>query len=348
MSGWSALGTALRRGGLSRGTALLAAGALLLLPALSGCTGGRDGDAVPLRSVADADRSALRSGGTATWAVDALPATLNSFQHEADRTTDLIAGAVLPMLFVLDEQGRPQLNPDYLRSAEITAREPKQTVVFTLNPEAEWSDGRKIGAEDFIAQWKALNGQNAAYWSARNIGYDTIENVEAGPEPDEVQVTFDRPYADWRSLFTPLYPSSVTGKAKNFNEGAKRELPVSAGPFVLESVDARKGAVTLARNKKWWGDPALLDKLVFAAVPPDRRVEALAAGAVQIAEVSPSEADRIDAAGVPGGKAAGTSGSSGDAGSAAGPPARTAAEDAAAEDDGERGGEGMHAAEAPG
>ncbi|SFB90229.1 ABC transporter substrate-binding protein [Streptomyces aidingensis] len=307
MSGWSAIGTAARRGALTRGAALLAAGALLLLPAMAGCSGGDDGEAVPLRSLATADRAALRSGGTVTWAVDAPPATLNAFQHEADRTTDLIAGAVLPMLFVLDERGRPQLNPDYLESAEITAREPKQTVVFTLNPKAKWSDGSRIGAEDFIAQWKALNGQDAAYWSARNTGYDKIENVEAGRGKNEVLVTFARPYADWRSLFTPLYPSSVTGEAKTFNEGAKDELPLSGGPFQVKAVDARKGTVTLVRNGKWWGDPALLEELVFAAVPAGRRVEALAAGAVQIAEVSPAEADRIEA-NASGGDAADASG----------------------------------------
>ena len=74
-----------------------------------------------------------------------------------------------------------------------------------------WSDGREIGAADFVAQWRALSGKDSAYWTARNAGYDRIEKIERGKNDLEVKVTFAKPYADWRSLFTPLYPKDVTG-----------------------------------------------------------------------------------------------------------------------------------------
>lgn len=294
MSERSAGGVA-RRAATPRPVALLMAGALLV-PVLAGCTssGGDRADAA-VRAVATADRTALKEGGSVTWAVDALPATLNAFQYDADAVTDRIAGAVLPALFTIDERGRPRLNPDYLRSAEITDREPRQTVVYTLNPEAEWSDGEPLAAADFIAQWKALNGQDSAYWTARNVGYDRIDSVEKGPRDGQVRVTFSKPYADWRSLFTPLYPASVTGKPEPFNEGARDGLPVTAGPFTVRKTDRDKGRITLARSDSWWGDPALLDRLVFAAVPADDRVDALAAGTLDVAEVTAAGADRIAA-----------------------------------------------------
>ncbi|WP_129840725.1 ABC transporter family substrate-binding protein [Streptomyces sp. RFCAC02] len=272
---------------------------LMLAPLLSACTTPTEDDTVPVRalqSISTARRSQLRSGGTVRWAVDALPTTLNAYQFGADAVTDRVAEAVLPHLFVLDAEGRPRLDTDYLRSAEITEREPRQTVVYTLHPEARWSDGRRVGADDFIAQWQALNGKDPDYWSARNAGYDRIADVREGPGAHQVEVTFSRPYADWKSLFTPLYPRSVTGDPDTFNEGARAGLAVSGGPFEVAGVDEDAGTVTLARNDAWWGDPALLDSLVLTAVPRSERRDALAAGELDVAEITPGDADRITAA----------------------------------------------------
>ncbi|MEU3959368.1 ABC transporter family substrate-binding protein [Streptomyces buecherae] len=223
-----------------RCAALFAAGVLLPLPLLAGCSSGsEDAAAAPVsHDVADAARAELSGRGTVRWAVDARPATLNAFHAKADAGTDRVAGAVLPMLFTLDARGRAVRNPDYLESAEVTDREPRQVVRYRLNPEAAWSDGRALGVADFRAQWRALSGKDRAYWTARNAGYERIERIAPGREPGEVEVTFRRPYADWRALFTPLYPKSVMGGPKAFNEGASYQLPVSAGPFM----PARQGA----------------------------------------------------------------------------------------------------------
>ncbi|GAA4689366.1 ABC transporter substrate-binding protein [Streptomyces youssoufiensis] len=223
-----------------RCAALFAAGALLPLPLLAGCgSGGEDAAAAPVsHDVADAARAELSGRGTVRWAVDARPATLNAFHPKADAGTDRVAGAVLPMLFTLDARGRAVRNPDYLESAEVADREPRQVVRYRLNPEATWSDGRALGVADFRAQWRALRGKDRAYWTARNAGYERIERIAPGREPGEVEVTFRRPYADWRALFTPLYPKSVMGDPKAFNEGANHQLPASAGPFMPARQDA--------------------------------------------------------------------------------------------------------------
>ena len=90
-----------------------------------------------------------------------------------------VAQAVLPAMFRLDGTGRPQRDADYLESARVVETEPKQVVVYRLNQQAVWSDGREIGAADFAAQWRALSGKDSAYWTARNAGYDRIESVDA-------------------------------------------------------------------------------------------------------------------------------------------------------------------------
>lgn len=279
-----------------RSLAFLTAG-MLAVPALAGC-GSDDPAGKPLAGadIARADRARIADGGTLRWAVDTVPDTLNTFQSDADATTTRIAQAVLPSMYRMDGRGRPVRNPDYLESAEVVDTEPKQVVLYQLNQQAVWSDGREIGAADFAAQWRALSGRDTAYWTARNAGYDRIEKIERGRNDLEVKVTFSRPYADWKSLFTPLYPKEVMGTPDAFNDGARKKLKVTAGPFTVRKVDTEADEVTLTRDTRWWGDPARLSKIVLRAVPHDKRISALGAGTVDLAEIDPAAARRITAA----------------------------------------------------
>ncbi|MFE9686325.1 ABC transporter family substrate-binding protein [Streptomyces sp. NPDC006285] len=282
---------------VARSVAFLTAG-VLAVPALAGCSEQDEADKpVAGQDIAPARRDLVADGGTVRWAVDRVPQTLNTFQADADAGTSRVAGAVLPALYRLDANGRPQRNPDYLESAEVVDREPRQVVLYKLNQQAVWSDGREIGAADFTAQWRALSGKDTAYWTARNAGYDRVEKIERGASDLEVRVTFKKPYADWRSLFSPLYPKSVMGTPDAFNDSARRKLKVTAGPFTVRTVDRRAGDVTLRRNPRWWGRPAKLSELVLRAVPREKRAAALAGGRLDLAEIDPAEAHRVTAAG---------------------------------------------------
>ncbi|MFC8078226.1 ABC transporter family substrate-binding protein [Streptomyces sp. NPDC057307] len=281
-----------------RSVALLTTG-VLALPVLAACSSGDDERSkVPAaaQDVGPAARDRVADGGTLRWAVDTVPTTLNAFQADADATTSRIAGAVLPALFTLDKSGRPQRNPDYLESAKIVEREPKQVVLYKLNQQAVWSDGRELGAPDFVAQWRALSGKESAYWTARNAGYERIQKIERGANDLEVRVTFNKPYADWRALFSPLYPKGVMGAPNSFNDGARAKLKATAGPFQIKELDRADREITLVRNPRWWGARPKLDTIVLSAVPREKRATALAAGTLDLAEIDSPVASRIDQA----------------------------------------------------
>ncbi|MEV5316609.1 ABC transporter family substrate-binding protein [Streptomyces sp. NPDC052687] len=282
-----------------RSVAFLTAG-VLTVPVLAGCSS-KDPAGKPLaaQDIAPAARAQVADGGTLRWAVDAVPETLNTFQADADAATTRIAQAVLPSMYRLDAAGRPRLDSDFLESAEVVETEPRQVVLYRLNQQAVWSDGREIGAADFAAQWRALSGKDSAYWTARNAGYDRIERIERGANDLEVRVTFNRPYADWRSLFSPLYPKEVMGTPDAFNDGARRKLKITAGPFAVKKVDRTDDEVVLTRNPRWWGDPTKLSEIVLTAVDREERAAALAAGKVDLAEIDPAAARRITAAAGP-------------------------------------------------
>ncbi|MER6330172.1 ABC transporter family substrate-binding protein [Streptomyces sp. NPDC001034] len=276
-----------------RSAAFLTAGALAV-PLLAGC--GSDEDVAKPLAAQDIDlvaRGLVADGGTLKWAVDDLPETLNTYQADADTGTTRVAQAVLPSMFRMDASGRPVVNPSYLESAKVIETEPRQVVLYKLNQQAVWSDGREIGAADFVAQWRALSGKDSAYWTARNAGYDRIEKIERGANDLQVRVTFSRPYADWKSLFSPLYPKDVMGTPDAFNDGARRRLAVSAGPFKVDKVDTIAQDIVLTRNPRWWGRPAKLNQIVLHSVPRDKRVSALADGTADLADLDPADAERI-------------------------------------------------------
>lgn len=172
--------------------------AAALLGALAGCSGAHV-PATPSQSASDltsADRGSVREGGTLRWAVDAVPASLDVYQPDATPDTSLIAHALLPSLFRLDDRGRPVADPDYLAGADAVDR----TVTYQLNPKAVWSDGTPLTAADFSAQWVALRDVHP--------GYATIESIAPGADPHQVTVVFKHPYGEWRGLFDPLYPAA--------------------------------------------------------------------------------------------------------------------------------------------
>ncbi|MFG2911819.1 ABC transporter family substrate-binding protein [Kitasatospora sp. NPDC048298] len=275
-----------------------AAAALLLAAGLGGCSddSGPAHTPAPVPVPADptattgdvgpADRAAVRDGGTLRWAVDGVPATLNVYQGTANADSALLAHALYPSLFRPDEHGRLVPDPDYLAGAESTPPGPgPQVVTYRLNPNAVWNDGTPVSAADLDAQRTALSGLDPAYGGARAVGYDAIDSVTQGADPSEVRVTFRRPYADWRSLFGPLYPAAETATPAAFGRPLTGGGP-SAGPYTVARYDAEDGTVSVVRSPLWWGDPPKADRIDFLAAPPEQRLDALDQDRLDIAPLT--------------------------------------------------------------
>jgi peptide/nickel transport system substrate-binding protein len=166
----------------------------------------------------------------------------------------------------------------------------KQVVTYEINPKARWSDGTAISYKDFMAQWTALNGKNSKYKISLSTGYELIKNVAKGKNDQEVIVTFASSFGDWKSLFSPLYPASVTGTPAGFNTGYLGKIPVTAGPFKFQGIDKTAKTLTVVRDAKWWGDKALLDKIIYRALDSDATAGAFANGEVDFFSIGPDSA----------------------------------------------------------
>jgi len=192
----------------------------------------------------------------------------------------------MPYAFDFSADSTPTVNKDYFTKIELTSEDP-QVVTYDINPKATWSDGTPITAEDLIAQWKAVNGTNPAYNIAASNGYEDIASVVQGTSEKQAVVTFSNPYADWKALYTPLYPASTNNDPNVFNTGWTEKPLVTAGPFRLQGIDTTAQTITLERNPDWWGDKAILDRIIYRVIDLDAQVDALANGEIDFIDVGP-------------------------------------------------------------
>jgi peptide/nickel transport system substrate-binding protein len=281
--------------------ALLALAAAFGLVAAA-CGGGAPSNQAPAKQQSATEnqinplsRDQVRDGGTMTWPLEEMPATFNYNHIDAAISTKYVDLALMPMMFRADAHGTPKWNPNYLTANPTLTTDPQQVITFDINPNAVWSDGTPITWQDFYWQWRALNGANKAYRIAAANGYEDIENVARGKDDREVVVTFAHHFADWQSLFSPLFPASTNRSPEIFNDGWKTSMRTTAGPFEFGSINQTTQTITIVRDPKWWGAPAKLDRIVFRVIDLDAQIDALANGEVDFIDVGP-DADKYQRA----------------------------------------------------
>ena len=175
------------------------------------------------------------------------------------------------------------LDPTLLVSAEVTNDNPF-TVTYKIRPEAQWTDNAPIGADDYWYLWRQMVSQPGVVDPA---GYDLITGVQSIEGGKTAVVTFSQPYPAWRELFNDILPAHIVKDVPGgFASGLARALPVTGGQFRVENIDPQREEILLARNDRYWAEPAKPDQLLF------RRAGATAAladsirnGDTQVAQV---------------------------------------------------------------
>ncbi|MFG1648075.1 ABC transporter family substrate-binding protein [Amycolatopsis sp. NPDC049252] len=222
----------------------------------------------------------VKDGGDFKWPVDQLPDNWNV--NQVDGTVldgQSMFGAVFPYLFTQNADATVSENPNYVTSVKLVSTDP-QVVEYKLNPKAKWSNGRAFSWEDFAAQAKVLNGKDPAYEVSQTTGYQDIAKVEKGTDDLDVKVTFAKKFAEWKSLFIPLYPKELNADAETFNKSFATEPKITAGVFKVQKIDQTAKTVVLERDPNWWGTPAKLDTVTFKKVERPALADAFANGQI--------------------------------------------------------------------
>ena len=180
----------------------------------------------------------------------------------------------------------------------VVADDGTQTITYSINPEAVWSDGEPITSADF--EYTALQIRDGDDIFDKT-GYDRISAIDAS-DPATVTVTLDSPYAGWRTLFSvygimPAHLLEGQDRAAVMADG----YDFSGGPWKIEKW-TRGTSVTLVPNENYWGDKPHLDKVTFLFLPDTTAAfQALKSGQVSVLYPSPQldALTQIDA-GLPG------------------------------------------------
>ncbi len=224
------------------------------------------------------DPTTLRQGGNLRLALTGFPPNFN-YLHVDGNLGELgrMLRATLPRAFFIKPDGEMTVNSDYFTSVELTSSDP-QVVTYTINPKAVWSDGTPITWEDVASQINSTSGKDKAYLFASPNGTERVASATKGVDERQAIVTFAKHFADWRGMFAGnamLMPKSVTQNPEAFNKGFLNTPPLSAGPFMISTIDRGAQRIVLTRNPKWWGTPPLLDSITYTVLDDAATIPAL-------------------------------------------------------------------------
>jgi peptide/nickel transport system substrate-binding protein/oligopeptide transport system substrate-binding protein len=275
------------------------------LVAAAGCTGGGGGDGPGAAGGSGGGGGASQGRRGGTLAIALLdPGPLDPAR--ADGLEDeIVLGNLFDGLTALDPSGavRPAMAASWTSDPDLRRWE------FRLRPEARWSDGSPVRADDFVYAWQRLADPEArpspspargllsgvAGYRAFAAGRARSITGLATPDPATLVVQLDRPFADLPTLVAAVALSPLPTALVRPDPAAYLTEPVGNGPFRL-AAPARPGhPLTLDRNPAFWGAPTLLDRVQVSRAPDEQTAWLeLQNGQVAFAPVPP---DQLAAAG---------------------------------------------------
>ncbi len=140
-------------------------------------------------------------------------------------------------------------------------------VTFNLRPNALWSDGVPVTADDIIFTWRAIvGGNNPVVFTA---GYDKIKTIIAD-NPHRVTLVLKEPYSPSVYLFSegsfsPL-PAHLLAKYKTLYNIPYNASPIGDGPFVLKQW-LHGSDLIFVPNERYWRGTARIHEIDMKVIP---------------------------------------------------------------------------------
>jgi peptide/nickel transport system substrate-binding protein len=263
--------------------------ALALLAGLAACS-------TPAPPPGEAAPSPPR-GGTVVIGIPNDIDHLNPYLSILSQTRDVAYHVYASLLEEGEEPGQgPVFSPALARSWSFSPD--GLDLTFDLRPEARWSDGTPITAEDVRFSWQAATDPDLA-WSAFDVKRH-IEDVRvAGPHTAVFRFTHAYPYQLMDANDGVILPRHIWAGVpfKEWRTARLDRLPVGSGPFKVKEWIPNQ-SLELVRNEHYW-DPSRprLDRIVLRILPDaSTGVAQLEAGEIDFWDrIAPREVARLQA-----------------------------------------------------
>ncbi len=279
--------------------------------AAAGCTSGEPGGAAsasrsPSASTStSAGRSATptgpRAGGSLRYALSTDPEYIDP-GLVADEQGEVVVDALFDSLVALDQ------NMDVVPAAASDWEVNEDATVFTFHLEqgATFHDGEPVAASDFVRAFNRMaDGTRSpasfiAYQLAPIKGFPdaqqsgkAMSGLEA-PDANTLTITLEHPFAEFPKVLADPSLGPVPPAADSDPEGFAQK-PIGNGPFQMAEPWQHDQFIRVNRFDDYYGNPALLDEVVFQIYPDDvgadRQYGDFTNGQLQVAEVPPSKTD---------------------------------------------------------
>lgn len=224
---------------------------------------------------------------TLAWSADARTLTpIIAHDFYAAR----IHAEVLEPLVHMDHDPPFDWVPGLARSWEISDN--GKSITYQLFPNATFSDGEPVTADDVIFTWRTALDPAIAAPHIRSEVEPIVEKFEK-IDAHTVRFTLREPYFDIVRLtgfVMPIVPEHVYGMydAAQFNARIS-DLCVGSGPWVLRSWE-RGQRIVLRRNERYWGPkPALREQIVIIRPGALGQLQAFRANEIDLIAPTPAQ-----------------------------------------------------------
>ena len=167
----------------------------------------------------------------------------------------------------------------------------QKTIYFKLDPDARWSDGRPLTADDFVFTWQMMLSPFIVDPFYNSYAKQYIQSVDK-IDDYTLRIVGTRP--SWRPLYDygmmQAMPAHAIHLDKDWVTRTNNEWQVAAGPYVVTNT-VRGESVTFTRVKNWWGDKKRyfqgrynFDQIYLKVIPSDRQLDYLRLGEIDLME----------------------------------------------------------------
>jgi microcin C transport system substrate-binding protein len=158
-------------------------------------------------------------------------------------------------------------------------RDEGQSVYYKLDPDARWSDGRKITADDYVFCWKMMQSEYIVDPFYNNYVKEYFKSVE---KIDDYTLKIEGARKSWRPLYDfelwPM-PKHVIKLGPDWVKEANNTFQVAPGPYVITKAEPGK-RVVFSKVKNWWGENKHyfkgmynVEKIVIKVLPSERNLD---------------------------------------------------------------------------
>ena len=218
-------------------------------------------------------------GGVYNVAIGAYPLT---FRVMGPNSNDYFANWNQQFTLAFGLVGRHPVTDKYIpiMATHWSVQKDQKTIYFKLDPDARFSDGHKITADDYVFTWKMMQSKFIVDPTMNSFAeryYQSVDKIDdytlriVGTRPSW------RPLADYAGLWPT--PAHATVLDKDWVARTTNQWQIAVGPYVVSSVE-RGQSVTFKRVPNWWGDKKRyfvgqfnFDEIHLRVIPPERELD---------------------------------------------------------------------------